>query len=269
MSRPAALYRKMGPAGVLALVLFLLALVVVGYGLRGLVAGLTTPATQTPTASEAESARANRYALALDGHVKQIDGRSLFFIPSEPSKPPPPPPTKPDEGPPPPPPPPSKYGGRPIMGMYAGSVWFDDGKWLKLGDTSPDGVKLLRLDAPWSAHVEWKGVEFDVPLFERDKVVTKPATPAPSATASADPKPEAKPLDPKPEAAPGDGKPAGEATPTGEAKPAPANPPATPPTPPGEPSKDAPPAPDRIGASAPESPTSAEGAEPAGQDPRS
>ncbi|MCA9282471.1 MAG: hypothetical protein H6812_05665 [Phycisphaeraceae bacterium] len=95
-------------------------------------------------------------------------GRSMFFIPFAPPPPPPPPPPPRDAPPPPPPPPPpSRYGGAKIIGILGETVWFDTGEIVAIGDES-DGVRVLAVSPPWSARLEWKGVEFDVPLFVRN-----------------------------------------------------------------------------------------------------
>jgi hypothetical protein len=247
-----------------------LALVVAGAGVRSLIGGLMLPAGDAGASREAESERVNRYALALENQVKQFDGRPLFFIPSEPTKPPPPPPARAEEGPPPPPPPPSKYGGPAIMGMYGGSVWFENGTWVKPGETSAAGVKVVRLDAPWSARLEWKGVEFDVPLFERDTIVSKPAGATPPPT-PATPDGAGSAGLPAPKSPPESGPPqAGErADPTGDTAAAGETRPGAGPASP----KETPPAPERTTAetpapSSPEPPTHTEGDTSPGEDPR-
>src|SRR5690606_29540185 len=97
----------------------------------------------------------------------RIDGRSLFFVPSAPPPPPPPPPppvarddTPP---PPPPPPPPAQYGGPQIVALINDTVWLAGGDRVAPGE-SAQGVQVISVDAPWSATVQWSGVEFDVDL---------------------------------------------------------------------------------------------------------
>ena len=102
----------------------------------------------------------------------RVDGRSLFFVPSAP--PPPPPPRVAEEDrpapAPPPPPPPSRYEGPQIVALINDTVWLAGGDQLAPGE-SAQGVRVIAVDAPWSARVEWGGVEFDVSLFARDSVV--------------------------------------------------------------------------------------------------
>ncbi|UYV11565.1 MAG: hypothetical protein NCW75_09650 [Phycisphaera sp.] len=105
----------------------------------------------------------------------QLDGRSPFFVPGAPPPPPPPPP--PPASPPPPPPPPSpppapsSYGGPDVVAVVNGSVLFDDKRMLSVGDGEDDGLQVLEASAPWSIKVLWKGIEFDVPLMDRDRIV--------------------------------------------------------------------------------------------------
>lgn len=152
---------------------------------RHLVSSITTPAARPPEPADAGQQRQQQYAAAIDAHTRQVDGRSLFFVPSAPPPPPPPPPTKVDSGPPPPPPPPARYGGPSIIAMLNDTVWFEGGDRLGVGESS-DAVKVVRLNAPWSAVVEWKGVEFTVDLFKKDAVVApEPSAPEPAGPASA------------------------------------------------------------------------------------
>lgn len=95
-------------------------------------------------------------------------GRSMFFIPfAPPPPPPPPPPPREPSPPPPPPPPPSRYGGPKVVAMLGDAVWFESGEIVATGDEA-DGVRVIAVSPPWSARLEWKGVEFDVPLFNRN-----------------------------------------------------------------------------------------------------
>lgn len=112
-------------------------------------------------------------AIAKD--AGEFNGRSLFFIPPAPPPPPPPPVVKgPDLPPPPPPPIPpiTSYGGPKITGAVAGYVWFDNTKFLRVGGDADFDVKVISVtEVPWTAKVLYKGVEFDVPIFEKEKIV--------------------------------------------------------------------------------------------------
>lgn len=120
-----------------------------------------------------------RFASEHETHEASAIGRSMFFIPmAPPPPPPPPPPPRESPPPPPPPPPPSRYGGPKIIAMLEQSVWFDNGQIVAIGDEA-GGVRVIDLNPPWSARLEWSGVEFDVPLFNRntDRFLEKSETP--------------------------------------------------------------------------------------------
>ncbi|MFI4882844.1 MAG: hypothetical protein ACIAQU_09705 [Phycisphaerales bacterium JB064] len=105
----------------------------------------------------------------------QLDGRSPFFVPGAPPPPPPPPPPVSPPAPPPPPPapppPPSSYGGPKVVAVVNEQVLFDNKKWIGVGETEGEDLEVLEASAPWSIRVRWKGIEFDVPLLSRDRVV--------------------------------------------------------------------------------------------------
>ncbi len=189
MSRASAAWAALGYPGKLALLTLGCAAVAVLVSSRHLVSAFSTPAARPPAAGAADQQRKQQYAAAIDRHLLQVDGRSLFFIPSAPPPPPPPPPPPRSDGPPPPPPPPARYGGPTIIAMLNDAVWFDNGVKLEVGESSEsDSVKVVRLNAPWSAVVEWRGIEFTVDLFKKDAVVAPeppPAAPTDPASAAA------------------------------------------------------------------------------------
>lgn len=112
---------------------------------------------------------------AMTKDAGEFNGRSLFFVPPPPPPPPPPPaPPKKDEPAPPPPPPPkiTSYGGPKIIGAVGGYVWFDNSKRLRVGGDADFDVQVISVtEVPWTARVVYKGVEFDVPIFEKEKIV--------------------------------------------------------------------------------------------------
>ncbi|MCW5756132.1 MAG: hypothetical protein KIT54_02745 [Phycisphaeraceae bacterium] len=105
----------------------------------------------------------------------QLDGRSPFYVPSPPPPPPPPapppPPPPPPAPPPAPPPPPSTYGGPKVVAVVHDRVLFADKRWVSVGEGKDDDLVVLEASAPWSIRVRWKGIEFDVPLLPRDRLV--------------------------------------------------------------------------------------------------
>lgn len=210
------------------------------------------------------------FSEATSRDLAQVTGRSLFAVPGPPA-------------------PrsetarksavPTKYGGPAIIAMVNDQVFFSDGKRLGPGDDVTGGLKVLAIDAPWSARLEWEGAEFDVEFFQRSPllatsddaparrvtpnprslgdVLTSPAKPArstsaPSSAPASTPTRET-PAPPMPDPPPPpEPDPAGAGTPPPTPPPAPANPapgtnPApTPPAgdPPAEPAAPPPPEPE-------------------------
>lgn len=185
------------------------------------------------------------FAAAVTADLDQIRGRSLF------GDPPPPRPrteivrkTSPR---------PTRYGGPAVIGMINNRVFLANGERLGEGE-SAGGVKVLALNAPWSARLEWEGGEFEVDLFPRNPLIgaggsssatmrePEPARSAhsePRAPGAATPAPTPSPADPSP--APPNVEPAPPPMPDPPAEdppppapapaPAPETPPASPPSP--------------------------------------
>jgi len=122
------------------------------------------------SSSNLEQAAANqlegvsKYNESFDLPLKQIAGRTLFHRPIEPKEPEEPKEEPKTEG---PAPPPTRYGGPAIIGMIDKTVFFDDGRRLSVGDEADNGLEVVEPRGPWSAVVRWRGVEFEVQLFER------------------------------------------------------------------------------------------------------
>ncbi len=173
-----ALNARMGTVARIAAVLALIGAIVFLFSLRGLGKALTTPSAEKSKkiADEQNKKVAADYALAMEGQVKQFNGRSVFFIPSAPIPPAPPEVIKPVEvaKEPEKPQPPKTYLGPKIIAMVNGAAWFDDGKKMAEGDPIKDKLLIKKIKAPWGATVEWDGVEFEVPLFASDSVVYPP-----------------------------------------------------------------------------------------------
>jgi hypothetical protein len=150
------------------------ALVVLVLSAGAPIRALLTPAPRAPAEP---GARDSTIADAIERRVARIDGRSLFFVPAEPP-PPPPPAVARDDSPPGPPPPPSTYRGPGLVAMINGVAWFSDGTRLAPADEADGDLRVVRLVPPWEAVVEWRGAEFTVSLFERDRVVLPDREPA-------------------------------------------------------------------------------------------
>lgn len=131
-----------------------------------------------------EKEAATKLGAVFQNNLAQINGRSMFFVPPAPHKEPV---KTADDSNGKPPPPPSRYGGPSLVGFAHDAVFFNDGRRLRVGDDSDKKLKVVKIDAPWSATVLWENVEFTVSLFDKDKVVLsklpgdKPAEGEPSA----------------------------------------------------------------------------------------
>ena len=113
--------------------------------------------------------RLDQFVTMQAGMADRAVGRSIFW---EPAAPPPPPPARverasePREE-----PPPAVYGGPELVAILGDVAWFEGDAVLMAGDEPEDSedasLRVLRTDAPWGARVVWRGVEFDITLFER------------------------------------------------------------------------------------------------------
>lgn len=129
----------------------------------------------SPTAFvQADSNNAEKLAqreASLEAAVKQLDGRSLFYTPSKPGEAGTAPvieeePAEQEAA-------PSRYEGPAITAIVLDQVWFEGGKKVKVGEGEVDDIEVIETDAPWGAKVKWKGKDFDVNFYERDRVVLK------------------------------------------------------------------------------------------------
>ncbi|HYE61202.1 MAG TPA: hypothetical protein VD997_04330 [Phycisphaerales bacterium] len=229
-----AVYATLGPVGALATIAGCAAAVVVGASLVTFTRGaLTTAPDVDPNAQVAAKGDDK-----TEKYLAQINGRTLFYQPvrvvkEEPKV------IEEDKGPPPPPPPTTEYGGSRIIAMVLDTVWFEDGRKMKVGDEEKDDTVVVSVNSPWDAKLRWKKVEFTVPLFGRDTVVIKkergsetaaatPEPPKPPEAAPAEKAPETKtagtpgdkPAEPTPEKPADPPKPGGEKIAANEAAPA-------------------------------------------------
>jgi hypothetical protein len=134
-----------------------------------------------------------RFAVLMEEHEAdqatyrdRFNGRSIFFTPRQQRRSEPvvvkPRDPEPDPGPPPEPPPPATYNGPSIRAIIGDEVWFHGELRLSPGEEG-DGVKVVSVDSPWSAKLQYGGGEYDVSLFERGTEALFGG----SAVASADP----------------------------------------------------------------------------------
>lgn len=164
MSAPTSAWVLVGACGVAAGTAMVLGL-----------GGIARSATLSLPSVESEVASPTELGDVTARYRAQLDGRSPFFVPGAPPPPPPPPPPPapppPPTPPPAPPPVPSSYGGPKIVAVVNGRVLFDNKTSLAVGEGSDDELRVLESAAPWSIRVMWQGIEFDVPLMGRDRVV--------------------------------------------------------------------------------------------------
>jgi hypothetical protein len=108
---------------------------------------------------------------AMSAAVAQLSGRSLFWVPSAPGDPGV---TVVEETP--------QENGEQVASSYEGpsiaaivldEVWFSDGTRRKAGADAREDLAVVSTNAPWDATVRWRGKEFKVPFFERDRVIFK------------------------------------------------------------------------------------------------
>lgn len=172
---------RAGPFGIVAALLALLALIVTLYLVGRTIIGMPWGAPIASQSLRDPTGWAERYATQLTTNHDRVAGRSPFFTPAAPPPPAPPPrvveETEEDPGPPPPPPPPARYGGPDMIAMMGDVVWFANDKRLRVGEED-SGVTVVATNPPWKATLLWRGIEFEVPLFERttDQFLAQPAS---------------------------------------------------------------------------------------------
>jgi hypothetical protein len=195
----------LGKAAIGVIVLVLLVMIPMLWDLG---AALVGPRPSIPPVAEAER-RTGERAAAFSNYVNQIEGRSLFFNPRATVAQAPPPVV--DEGPR-EAPRPTSYGGPQMTAMIFDEVWFADGTRLKVGEPARGDVRVVAINPPWDATLEWRGVEFKVELFQKNTVVfreggsspandTPPPDPPPPEPANGSPTSDP-PTDPPPGPAP-------------------------------------------------------------------
>ena len=155
--------------GVVALAALALALGAVGSALAPLAVTALTPAPEVGALGEREETeRVERFSTLMDRRLARIDGRTIFFVPPAPDEEAvevaEEPEEEPERG---PPPRPTRYGGPDVIAAINGAVWFEGDRVVRVGQEG-GGVRVLSVeDAPWTVRLAWRGVEFDVEIFER------------------------------------------------------------------------------------------------------
>lgn len=155
---------ELGVLGGIAVFVLMLLVVVVLFGVRQLVLDAMLPAAEAVDVLAVDEARIQRFETSFDDYVAQVSGRSMFFVPLEPPPPPRAAPVRLAER---EPPPPARYEGPRIIAMVHDRVWFEDGRRLVVGGEADNGLRVVATLAPWSAKIEWRGVEFDVDFIRR------------------------------------------------------------------------------------------------------
>lgn len=177
--------RAMGPWGWCALATIVLGAVTCAAGIPGLARALVLPSVSAATPAASDPARIEAFRASFKDHVAQVNGRSMFFVPAAP---PPPPPPEEAEREPEAPPAPSRYGGPAVIAMIGGAVWLDNGERLHPDEEAKGGLRLVSINPPWGARIEWSGQEWDVPLFDRTtaQFLEKPEAQKPAVESQAD-----------------------------------------------------------------------------------
>lgn len=197
-----SLAQSMGVRGWLAVGAVVGVGIVLARDLPPLISALALPSSVAAEGVGASQERAEQFRAEFDRHVSQVNGRSMFFTPGPPRKPRPAEekPKVAEES------APSVYGGPRILAMINDKVWFEDATSAELGAGESRGLRVVAINAPWSARVAWRGVEFDVPLFDRTTGrFLEPPSGAPSPIA--EPRAEAPAASPVSEAAPAEAAP--------------------------------------------------------------
>jgi hypothetical protein len=170
-SLPAKIFAAAGPGGLTALALVAVSAFFVVPPLWHMLRGVLTPSPEAVSGKIDAAEQAQAFKSTFASNIAQTNGRSLFYVPSAPGteatvvvEP------EVDEGG--TPRAPSKYEGPAIQAIVLDEVWFADSTRVALGKKSGD-LEVLAVNAPWDAKIRWKGGEFTVPLFARDRIVFK------------------------------------------------------------------------------------------------
>lgn len=181
---PRAAWTRLGTAGKVATAAVALCVATLGMVVPGLVRALLAPSAETQSNAAGDEASAKKYVEKFPGYLAQIEGRSLFMVPGPPAtakaSDAEPPLSEPGES-----PKPTSYGGPAIIGMMNDAVWFENGKRLVAGGDKDGDLRVVSVNIPWEATLEWQAVEFKVGLFTKDNLVVKERDTSPEPEADA------------------------------------------------------------------------------------
>lgn len=168
---PRDAWARLGTPGKVATAALGVALVVLISVVPAFVRALWAPSAETQSSAEGDKELAAKTKEKFPGYLAQIEGRSLFLTPGPPkleSKKPEDEPIEDDK-----PQKPATYGGPAVIAMMGDSVWFDNGKRMQVGDERDGDIRVVAVNIPWEATIEWQEVEFKVGLFKKDDLVIK------------------------------------------------------------------------------------------------
>lgn len=169
---PREAWARLGTQGKVAAGAIGVALVVMIAVVPAFVSALLAPSAESQSSAEGDKDLAAKAKEKFPGYLAQIEGRSLFLKPGPPEKATSAPQTEPlpeDDT----PRKPTTYGGPAIVAMMGDSVWFDNGKRMQVGDDREGDIRVVAVNIPWEATIEWQEVEFKVGLFKKDDLVIK------------------------------------------------------------------------------------------------
>ncbi|GEM_PF-884483 len=128
----------------------------------------TTTATTDEVKPEEVPVSSDKFEQSISTFIAQVEGRSLFYKPGPPR---PKVETAKSNS-----PKATRYGGPSIVAMVNNAVWFSDGQHLEAGQSGKGGtLKVVSLNAPWTARIAWEGGEFDVGFFDRSPLLMSAA----------------------------------------------------------------------------------------------